>query len=146
MTFNPSRSPLAESKDIVNSYVNALEEKLGNKSRVVGIVEFGSYAKEEAVPSSDIDTRVYVTNPDHYAWQPVIGRFSQRQESVLEQHFLDFKKECGVLPKKEYDWWAFNNPLAEIINGALGINIELGLSDYRYAVFELQRLDSLTTP
>lgn len=145
MVFTPSHSPLAKNQDILMSYINILGKKLGNEIKIIGIIEFGSYAKEEAVHCSDIDTRVYVTCQDHYVWQPVVARFSQRQKNILEQRFLDFKKKYGALPKKEYDWWTFNNPLAEKINDHLGINIEFGLSDYQYTMFELQRLNSFVT-
>lgn len=127
------------------SYVKALEKELGNSTKIIGIVEFGSYAKDEATPVSDIDTRVYVSNPKHYIWQPVIARFDQSQQDTLENRFTEFEKEFGASPKLKYDWATFNKPLAEKISAQVNINIEFGLADYRYTMFELQNLNIFAT-
>src|SRR5262249_29699833 len=146
MVFNPLHSLLEKNHEVLKAYVDTLEEELGDGSRIVGMIEIGSYAKGEAIPNSDIDTRIYVTNPDCYIWQAVISRFDESQKGALEKRFLEFEHEWGRLPRKEYDWWAFNNPLAGKISKALGVNVEFGLVDYRYANFELRHLNSFITP
>ena len=66
ITFSPEHSELATNPIKLQHYVEALEVAFGNSTRVVGILEIGSFAKGEAVPSSDIDTRIYVTSPAAY--------------------------------------------------------------------------------
>jgi predicted nucleotidyltransferase len=65
-TFSPEHSELATNPTKLQQYVEALEAAFGHSTRLVGILEIGSFAKGEAVPSSDIDTRVYVTSPTAY--------------------------------------------------------------------------------
>lgn len=64
--FSLTQSELATNPTKLQRYVDALEAAFGHSTRVVGILEIGSFAKGEAVPSSDIDTRIYVTSPAAY--------------------------------------------------------------------------------
>jgi predicted nucleotidyltransferase len=63
-SFDPQHCYLERKPDKLQTYVQMLEDALGCQARVVGVLEIGSYAKGEAVPSSDIDTRVLVTSPN----------------------------------------------------------------------------------
>ena len=71
--FNPNHSELETNPEKIAEYVRLLEKELGRNFTVDGLLEIGSYAKGEAVPGSDIDTRVYVSSPDFYLRQTSSG-------------------------------------------------------------------------
>ena len=122
-TFSPEQSELATNPTQLQRYVEALEAAFGPSTRVVGILEIGSFAKGEAVLSSDIDTRIYVTSPAAYLVN------------------LAFTNDQGPpLPRREYAWWTFNETVIADISAALPANLEFGFVDQRYAAYELTRL------
>ncbi|MBN1579717.1 MAG: hypothetical protein JXA89_03370 [Anaerolineae bacterium] len=138
--FDPHHSELERDPAKLSRYVTMLENALGHQARVTGILEIGSYAKGEAVPSSDIDTRVYVTSPAAYLFN-VFGQLEPPRYS-------DFVRECGRLPRLDLTWDDFNDVVATQISDALwdpsdspAGSIEFGFVDQRYAEFELEHLD-----
>ena len=131
--FDPAHSALERDPQRLALYVRILEEALGEGARVAGILEIGSYAKVEAVPASDIDTRVYVTAPDAYLFND-FGGLDQPQ-------FEAFAAACGALPRRTLGWAEFNDPVRERASAALACAVEFGFVDARYAAFELGRLD-----
>ncbi|MBN1641463.1 MAG: hypothetical protein JXA09_09525 [Anaerolineae bacterium] len=131
--FDPEHSVLERDPDRLARYVHMLEEALGDGARVVGLLEIGSYAKGEAVPSSDVDTRAYVTAPDAYLFNDFGG---------LDQPQLEaFLAACGALPRRERSWAEFNDPVRACISAVLSCAVEFGYVDARYAAFEFSRLD-----
>ena len=71
MAFNPALSGLAQNPAKLQRYIQLLEDALGHEAKIVGILEIGSFAKGEAVPTSDTDTRVYVTLPAAYLFNEI---------------------------------------------------------------------------
>jgi hypothetical protein len=131
--FDPNHSELESDPAKLDRAINMLENVLGPRVQVTGILEIGSYAKGEAVPSSDIDTRVYVISPDAYLFN-VFGQLETPR-------YADFVREYGSRPRRDLLWADFNDPLAGQISDALSCPIEFGFVDQRYAEFELDRLD-----
>ena len=131
--FDPGHCELERRPDKLRSYVQMLEDALGNQAKVAGVLEIGSYAKGEAVPSSDIDTRVFVTSPTGYLFN-VFGGLDL-------SHYEAFVEACGALPRRDYLWSDFNDPVCVEISARLSCNVEFGFVDCRYAEFELARLD-----
>ncbi|MEZ4735572.1 MAG: nucleotidyltransferase domain-containing protein [Caldilineaceae bacterium] len=133
-TFSPEHSELETNPTKLQQYVDALEAAFGQAARVVGILEIGSFAKGEAVPTSDIDTRIYVTSPAAYLVNL----------SVTNDHgpplYDDFVRLHPPLPRQEYTWWDFNETVMASVSTALPANIEFGFVDQRYAAYELTRL------
>jgi len=132
--FSPEQSELAINPTKLQRYVEALEAAFGYSTRVVGILEIGSFAKGEAVPSSDVDTRIYVTSPAAYL---VNLAFIDDQGPPL---YDDFARCHPLLPRQEYAWRTFNETVMAEISAALPANIEFGFVDQRYAAYELTRL------
>ncbi|MFA6918903.1 MAG: nucleotidyltransferase domain-containing protein [Patescibacteria group bacterium] len=141
--FDPNHSELELNPELTKRYARLLEEAIGHNFKVDGIIEIGSYAKGEAVPGSDIDTRVYVSSPDFYIWQTSGSRLSTARQKETEQKFSDFLKTTQEKPRLTLDWFEFNDPTAKKLCEQLGINIEFALADRRFAEYELQNLDIL---
>ncbi len=139
--FNPNHSELETNPEKIAEYVRLLEKELGRNFTVDGILEIGSYAKGEAVPGSDIDTRVYVSSPDFYLRQTSSGRFRDSKQTDTDKRMSEFIKANGVKPILDVDWYDFNEPVAKKLCQELGINIEFGLSDSHFAKDEIQHLD-----
>ncbi len=142
MTFDPEHSELERDPAKLGRYVQMLQDALADDARIVGILEIGSYAKGEAVPSSDIDSRVFVVSPRAHFWQTTMGRWSEAQLAEREQFYARFVQQCGKLPRRDFTWLDFNQPVADRISAELGMTVEFGLADARYAEFEFQHLDA----
>lgn len=132
-SFDPQHCELERDPAKVRLYAQMLEDALGHQAQVVAVLEIGSYAKGEAVPSSDIDTRVFVTSPAAYLFNVFGGLDQPRYEGFVE--------ECGALPRRDYGWSEFNDPLCVELSKRLSCNVEFGFVDLRYAGFELDHLD-----
>ncbi len=145
-SFRADQSELERDRAKLQEYIRLLEEALGHDCRVVGAIEMGSFAKAEAVPGSDIDTRVYVTSPTGYIWQTDGSRYGDLQREKQEKRFAKFCDQYGVKPRHEYNWHKFNDPVARRLCEALDCNVEFGLVDARYAAFELGTIDSDQEP
>lgn len=141
--FNPNHSVLELDPELTGEYARFLEEAIGHEFKVDGIIEMGSYAKGEAVPSSDIDTRVYLSSPNFYIWQTSGNHFSIARQQEDEQKFSDFLKTVTEKPRLTLDWFEFNNPTAKEFWERFDINIEFGLVDSRFAEYELKNLQKL---
>lgn len=144
MKFDPAHSPVEKDPSLVTKLIHMLEEELGNETTVIGILEIGSFAKAEAIPQSDIDTRIYLFSPKYVFKQTTINRFDTSQKKHLDEHFEKFKKTTS-LPIQEYDWWRDNVPLAEKIHHNIGLNIEFGFVDKRYFTYEIENIASIIT-
>jgi len=134
-SFDPDHSELEKNPEKLRNYVRMLESALGHQAEVVGILEIGSYAKGEAVPTSDMDTRVYVRSPNAYLFNVL------RPQEPAQPLYESFIEEQGFLPRREYLWDEFNDPVSQEISERLPSNVEFGFVDQRYAAFELDRLD-----
>lgn len=143
--FDPLHSPLELQHELLQRFVTSLTEALGSTVEICGIIEFGSFAKGEAVSSSDIDTRIYLSSPDRYFRQGNISRFDQSQQNALDKRYRNFENKYQVVKRQEYDWWKFNNVLTEKLTEMLGVTIEFGLVDYRYVSFEFDYIETHPT-
>ncbi|NCU44410.1 hypothetical protein EOM71_01895 [Candidatus Falkowbacteria bacterium] len=140
--FNSSHSALEKNEKQKKEYVRLLKEALGHNCEIIGILEIGSYAKGEAVPNSDNDTKVYVSSPDCYVWQSSGSRFNNSQAQAREVKYNEFiQHQLQAKPRLDLDWFEFNEPLITKINKELGSNIELGFADFDYAEYELANLE-----
>ncbi|MEZ4683897.1 MAG: hypothetical protein R2932_57775 [Caldilineaceae bacterium] len=133
-TFSPEHSELERNPTKLTRFVELLEVAFGYHARVVGILEMGSFAKREAVPSSDIDTRVYVTSPRVHLVN--LGVTLDKAPPL----YNDFCCVHPPLPRQDYTWPAFNEPTIEQISTALSTNLEFAFVDHRYVAYELTRL------
>lgn len=133
-TFSPEHSELEWNPTKLARFVELLETAFGHQARLVGIVEMGSFAKGEAVPSSDIDTRVYVTSPQVY-----LVNFAVTLDKAPPL-YDDFCSVHPPLPRRDYTWSAFNEPTIARISAALSTDIEFAFADQRYVAYELTRL------
>jgi len=139
MAFDPALSELAQNPAKLQRYIQLLEDALGHKAKIVGILEIGSFAKEEAVPTSDTDTRVYATLPAAYL-------FNEIQASPdTTPVYSAFTAQHGHLPRQDYSWPDFNIPIIKQLSAQLGCNVHFGLADQRYVAFELAHLDQFTS-
>ncbi|MCK5319771.1 nucleotidyltransferase domain-containing protein [Candidatus Parcubacteria bacterium] len=143
--FDSNHSELELNPETTQKYARILEKEIGHGFTVDGIIEIGSYAKGEAVPGSDIDTRVYVSSPDYFIWQTSGSRHSDSKQKEAEQKFSDFLQTNQEKPRLTLDWFDFNNSIAKKICTQLGINVEFGLTDSRFAEYELNHLDTQPT-
>ncbi|MBX3014575.1 MAG: hypothetical protein KF832_23855 [Caldilineaceae bacterium] len=132
--FSPEHSELATNPAKLKRYVALIEAAFGSATQVIGMLEIGSFAKGEAVPTSDIDTRLYVTSPMAYL---VNLGVADDQGPPL---YADFARYHPPLPRQDYPWWRFNEQAMANISAMLPANIEFGFVDQRYAAYELTRL------
>ena len=139
--FDPKHSALEKNPKKLSKLIKIIEENIGYKAKIVGILEIGSFAKHEAVPSSDVDLRIYVESPDVYIWQTSKSRFSDARKEEEEEIFAGFKKLYDKKPRKDYDWFDFNEPLAERITNTINDNVEFQIFDKLFTEFELENLD-----
>lgn len=142
--FRPDQSELERDHEKLGRYVTLLEEAIGHGFKVVGILEIGSFAKGEAVPGSDIDTRVFVISPEAYLWQTASTRYAELERPKEEKEYSAFSAQHADKPHVEYNWHEFNFPVSARVSEVLDSNIEFGLVDTEFAAFELANLD--TTP
>jgi len=97
--FNPGMSELERNPEKAHKYAELLETEIGHGFKVDGIIQIGSYAKGEAVPGSDIDTRVYLSSPDFYLWQTSGSRFRISKQQEAEQKFSEFLQTAPDKPR-----------------------------------------------
>ena len=138
-------SELEHNPELLEKYIKTLEEEIGHNSRVVGVLEIGSYANGEGVPGfSDVDTRVYVESDDMYIFN-FAGH--KKSEEVFEENgeVKDFLAEYGKKPIENFTWTDFNIPMWDELEKDLDIPIEFGLSDKRFANFELENIENSPT-
>ena len=133
-TFSPEHSEFERNPAKLTQFVELLEVAFGHQTRVVGVLEMGSFAKGEAVPSSDIDTRIYVTSPQVY-----LVNFAVTLDKAPPL-YDDFCSVHPPLPRRDYTWQAFNEPTIARISAALSTDIEFAFADQRYVAYELTRL------
>ncbi len=137
--LDPYHSLLESNPEILTQYIELLEDALGHEAKIVGILEIGSFAKGEAVPTSDTDTRVYVTLPAAYLFNEI--QASPDTTSV----YSAFTAQHGHLPRQDYNWSDFNIPMIKQLSTQLGCNVHFGLADQRYVAFELAHLDQFAS-
>ncbi|MEZ4870141.1 MAG: nucleotidyltransferase domain-containing protein [Caldilineaceae bacterium] len=133
-SFSQEHAELEMNSTKLQRYVAALEAAFGASTHVSGILEIGSFAKGEATPTSDIDTRIYVTSPTAY-WVNLMNTTDPGPPL-----YEDFCRSHPPLPRQDHEWSAFNEPVAARISAALPANLEFGFVDQRYAAYELTRL------
>lgn len=141
--FDPGHSELSQDQDKLKSLVEQLEGRLGHQAKIVGILEIGSFTKNEAVPSSDSDLRIYVESPEVYFWQGWGANPKAKTKPEKENYFNAFVQANPSLPRVTYDWDAFNNPVSNELSGALNVNFEFGITDHRFVEYQLDNLKTL---
>src|SRR3989339_851229 len=146
MSLDPYLSPLTKKPELITRLIQRLEEELYKGIRIVGILEIGSYAKREAVSTSDSDLRIYCESPRGIIWQTAGGRMNHQLSDQLEAQFdrfalRDRSRKCLFL-----NWIRINQPLQEKLSEELGINIEFGFADRRFYEFQLQEANEVFCP
>lgn len=137
---NRFQSPLEQNPDLLARFILELDAAFGPGTEVAGILEIGSFAKGEAVPTSDIDTRIYVKSTHAYRFNP---NALDHPPPVL---YDDFVAATGSRPYQAHTWEDFNIPIAELISQKLDCSLEFGFVDQRYALYELTHLDRYPSP
>ena len=130
--FDPQQCDLAKDQGKLARYIALTQEALDNRAEVVAVLEIGSFAKEEAVPGSDIDTRAYLRSPDVC----FINLLHEREPPPSLAEFIS--KHQGIAPAALH-WNSFNAPVSSRISEALGVHITLAVADVGYAGFLLSR-------
>ncbi len=143
--FNSNHSILESNPKHINKYITFLEREIDHDFKVVGITEIGSFAKDEAVPSSDIDTRIYVSSPNFYLMQTSENRLSDIKPKTTKNKFQNFLKTSQIKQLLTLNWYEFNLPASKKAFTQLNLNIEFGLVDARFAQHELKRLNVKST-
>lgn len=133
-------SELERNKEKLDQYIALLEKTLGNGIRVVGILEIGSFANGEGMALSDIDTRVYVEAPDAYVWN--IAGHASSEALMNDEKIAAFIATHDRKDMRHFSWTECNEPMWKKIKEELGISIEFGLVDKRYAAYELDHLEA----
>jgi len=132
MDFYSDHSFLETDHQKFEQYLAMVQRALGANRSIVGVIEIGSYAKGEAVPESDADTRIYATAPDAYL-RLTMGRIHQSQSrmEVMDQAYARLEKEQGSLPVESRTWEDFSQPLSEALLREFGRPIDVGYTDAR---------------
>lgn len=139
--FNANQSKLARNPKLLKQYINFLEKEIGHNFKIDGIIELGSFAKHEAVPKSDIDTRIYLSSPDFFILQTTGSRFSISKQKSKEKYFSEFLKKQNKKQVFRIDWFKFNSKIIKKNYKKLGVVIEFGLTDSRFLDHELKNLN-----
>lgn len=120
-------------------FLRMLDDAFGAQMEVVAVLEMGSFAKAEAVPASDIDTRVYVRGSSELPMNVL-------HKGDVQVGLEAFQQQADAPRVQKYDWWTFNEPSYRRISDELGRSISFGFIDTRYASFLFNRLDAYPTP
>ena len=138
MTFDASQSDLQRDAAKVSRFVSVLEDLFPAAVSVIGAVEIGSFAKGEAIPSSDTDTRVYITCTDAI----LVNLISEREEPAALQAHLK------ISPAREpilLGWHNFNAPMLERLEDEFGEKISFGFVDTAFVEFLFKQLERYPT-
>jgi len=138
--FDPGCSELASDSEKLAHLVAEIEKRLGHGAKIVGVLEIGSFTKDEAVPTSDSDLRIYVESPDVYFWQGWGADRKATGKPEKEQYFLSFLETSPDLPRVTYEWEEFNEPISHELSESLGINFEFGIADARFVRHQFDNL------
>ena len=128
---------------LVTELVGLLEQALGRSIKIIGILEIGSFAKHEAVPTSDSDLRIYCESPTGYVWQTNGSRFQERTRAELDQRFERFLQGRSITKRHLLNWMDVNKPLSEALSEKLGVNIEFGFADRHFCDFQMQEVETV---
>lgn len=138
MTFDASQSDLQRNAEKVSRFISVLEGLFPATVSVIGAVEIGSFAKGEAIPTSDTDTRVYITCPEAM----LVNLISEFEEPAALQAYLK------VFPVREpilLRWHTFNAPMLERLKDEFGEKISFGFVDTSFAEFLFEHLERYPT-
>lgn len=132
--FDPLHSPLELDPATRATFYDVVADTLSGTTELVAVLEIGSFAKGEAVPTSDLDTRVYVRAPDRYVCNLFHG-------PTPPPSFHAFLAQAPALPWTGLAWETFNLALLQRLRTALARPITLDIVDVRYVTYLLARLD-----
>jgi hypothetical protein len=138
--FNSAECMLARDAARLGGLVSLVQESLGEVqesldegTRVVAVLEIGSFAKDEAVPSSDIDTRFYVRGRG-------LRHINLLHEREPPAPFWAYMSACAGARPAIWRWEEFNAPISRRASAVVGQNVTLAVADVGYATFLLDRL------
>lgn len=130
--FNPAHSPLELDPNALGPLIQLVEERIGHGVTVAGVVEFGSFAKHEAVPESDVDLRVYVRAPSSVVYNaPGVAQ---------PESFHEYLRGVFLRTPVPVDWASANYPLWDEASDLVGCRVNLGLVDAGYARFLVRQV------
>lgn len=135
----------ARHRDVIADFSRRLERAMESETQIVGVAEIGSFAKGEAVSTSDHDLRVYAIQPHAYVRESSVNRFIESRRKQVDEKFDQFLRASGVMPARIYDRLEFNDVFSRSLSEEAGCSIEFGLCDFRFAQFEFESLHVLPT-
>jgi len=134
MTFDPSRSEFERNAIQISTFVRILEESFFTPVAVGGIVEIGSFAKGEAIPASDSDTRVYIRCPAA-TFVNLVGESDE--PAGLSEYLASARAPEPIL----LHWSTFNAPIHYRLREEIDGKISFGLIDASFAEFLFRHLE-----
>lgn len=138
MTFDPSQSKFERNGAQISTFVRILEGSFSTSVSVVGIVEIGSFAKGEAIPASDSDTRVYIRCPE----ATFVNLISDPDGPPGLTEYL--ASDSGPEPIF-LQWSTFNAPVRNRLREEIEGNISFGVLDVSLADFLFNHLEQFPT-
>lgn len=132
--MNPSISPIQRDAAQRQCLIEAIEQSLPVSATVVGLVEIGSFAKGEAVPTSDTDTRAYVRAADE---TDLLVMADQRDPvgfgCAIEQR--------GDTRVQRMPYERFNEQLRSRVGGSIENKVSAGFIDIVHAEVLFEDMD-----
>jgi hypothetical protein len=128
MPFDPTRSPIQQDPEQLAAFLAAIKDALPGESEVVGVVEIGSYAKGEALPGSDTDTRVYIKS---------CGPLNvvMMSDSEVPTGLVEFVHGRDELTLNRIGYGEFNRAIVERLRDKVDNRPSAGFIDVRFAEF-----------
>jgi len=118
--------------------VAAIEDTFHGDIAVAGIVEIGSFAKGEAIPISDTDTRIYIRESDI-----LYANFAKDGDHPAG--FQEFLAEDRGMEQRFLSYPNFNTEIRQRLIGKVDNKISCGFIDVAHAEFLFDNLNLYPT-
>ena len=132
--MTPSISPIQRDPAQRQCLIEAIEQSLPVSATVVGLVEIGSFAKDEAVPTSDTDTRAYARAAEE---TDLLVMADQRDPMGLDRTI----EQRGQISVHRMPYERFNEQLRSQVGGSIENRVSAGFIDIRHAEVLFEDMD-----
>lgn len=136
MAFDSSHSEFERDLAQIRTVIRTLEQSFPFSISVIGIVEIGSFSKGEAIPSSDVDTRIYIKCPE----ATFINGEPDEPPGLTEYLASNSVPEPILL-----HWNTFNNPVRERLRDEVEEKISFFFIDTSFAEFLFDHIETIPT-
>jgi hypothetical protein len=116
--------------------IEAIEQSLPVSATVIGLVEIGSFAKDEAVPTSDTDTRAYIRAAD----ETDLLVMANQRDPVGFGCTVERRGEARVY---RIPYERFNEQLRSQVGGSIENRVSAGFIDVVHAEVLFEDMDRL---